>query len=122
MLQVISAIDDMKTFDQEDAQLNLTNGKPRFYIMRLPAKPSGLSFTSITHHKEVTQCLGGLTPHPWCVSPSPSFRMIIKVLQQYSLYHGMDMLVALMASQTSDTAQDAGMLDSCTSGLLDNDT
>lgn len=56
----------MKAFDGEDAQLNLANGTPRFYIMRLPAKPEGLAFTQITHHSKVTQCLGSLTPEDWC--------------------------------------------------------
>lgn len=55
----------MKAFDEEDAQLNLSKGTPRFYIMRLPAKEQGLSFTQITHHKDVTQCLGSLTPDAW---------------------------------------------------------
>lgn len=31
--------------------------------MRLPER--GLSFTRITYHNEVTQCLGGLQSHPW---------------------------------------------------------
>eukprot|EP00892_Ulva_mutabilis_P002211 jgi/Ulvmu1/11991/UM083_0001.1 len=63
--QFVEPIDDMKAFDGDDAQLQLDQGKPRFYIMRLPAKPSGLQFTQITHHKAVTQCLGSLTPAPW---------------------------------------------------------
>lgn len=66
-MQVIEPIDDMKSFGSEDAQLNLSNGTPRLYIMRLPAKAQGLSFTQITHHKNVTQCLGSLTPEDWCV-------------------------------------------------------
>lgn len=64
-VQYIEPIDDMKAFDSEDAQLNLANGTPRLYIMRLPLKPTGLAFTQITHHKEVTQCLGSLTPDDW---------------------------------------------------------
>lgn len=36
--QVIYASKDGKNFDQEDAQLNLQNGIPRFYIMRLQKK------------------------------------------------------------------------------------
>ncbi|GIL79484.1 hypothetical protein Vretimale_18366 [Volvox reticuliferus] len=62
--QIISTSDDGKLFDQEDAQLVLNQGTPRFYIMRLPAR--GLRFHRITYHGKVTQCLGGLTPpHPW---------------------------------------------------------
>jgi hypothetical protein len=70
-LQLIGPTDDMKAFDSEDAQLNLSNGVPRFYIMRLPAK-WGLRFTTITHHKAVTQCLGSLSPpNPWCAQLGP---------------------------------------------------
>ncbi|MCY7274008.1 MAG: Ureidoglycolate hydrolase, partial [Phormidesmis sp. CAN_BIN44] len=32
--QLISASDDGKVFDQQDAQLEIQNGIPRFYIMR----------------------------------------------------------------------------------------
>jgi hypothetical protein len=67
-VQFIGPIDDMKAFDSEDAQLSLQNGTPRFYIMRLPEKPGGLTFSQITHHKAVTQCLGSLTPEDWCAS------------------------------------------------------
>lgn len=66
-VQVIEPIDDMKAFDSQDAQLNLGNGTPRFYIMRLSAKPQALAFTQITHHKQVTQCLGAVTVQDWCV-------------------------------------------------------
>ncbi|GIL52225.1 hypothetical protein Vafri_8149 [Volvox africanus] len=62
--QIVSSSDDGKLFDQEDAQLVLNQGTPRFYIMRLPAR--GLRFHRITYHGKVTQCLGGLTPsYPW---------------------------------------------------------
>ncbi|EFJ45854.1 hypothetical protein VOLCADRAFT_105745 [Volvox carteri f. nagariensis] len=62
--QIISSSEDGKLFDQDDAQLVLNQGTPRFYIMRLPAR--GLRFHRITYHGRVTQCLGGLTPpHSW---------------------------------------------------------
>ncbi|KXZ43895.1 hypothetical protein GPECTOR_78g83 [Gonium pectorale] len=65
--QIISSSPDGKVFDQEDAQLVLNQGTPRFYIMRLPVR--GLRFHRITYHGKVTQCLGGLTPpHPWYVA------------------------------------------------------
>ena len=35
----------------------------RFYIMRL--NTTGTSFSSITYHADVTQCLGGLSSEPW---------------------------------------------------------
>lgn len=38
----------------------------RFYIMDLPRR--GLSFSRITYHADVTQCLGGLNPpQPWYI-------------------------------------------------------
>ncbi len=57
--QLISATDDGKQFDEEDAQLVLDRGQspPRFYIMKLPRR--GLTFDRITFHRDVTQCLGG---------------------------------------------------------------
>ncbi|MFM8009043.1 MAG: Ureidoglycolate hydrolase, partial [Dolichospermum sp.] len=56
--QVIYASKDGKNFDQEDAQLNLQNGIPLFYIMRLQEK--GRKFHHITRHVKCTQCLGSL--------------------------------------------------------------
>ncbi|PSC74878.1 ureidoglycolate hydrolase [Micractinium conductrix] len=51
-------------FDQGDAQLDLSAGQPRFYIMRLPRR--GRRFERITYHARVTQCLGVLQPaSPW---------------------------------------------------------
>ena len=38
-----------------DAELDLSNGTPRFYIMKLPHR--GHSFDRITYHASVTQCL-----------------------------------------------------------------
>ena len=67
--QVIQATEDGKEFDQEDAQLVLDRGTPRFYIMQLPAQ--GLSFTHITYHSQCTQCLGSLQGHPWYIAVAP---------------------------------------------------
>ena len=56
-MQLITATDDGKEFDEQDAQLVLDQGAaPRFYIMRLPRR--GLTFDRITYHASVTQCLG----------------------------------------------------------------
>lgn len=96
LLQVIQPTDDGKAFDMTDAQLELSKGTPRsaaqpgarpgdaccvffslhlhcpylphcrFYIMDLPRR--GLSFSRITYHADVTQCLGGLNPpQPWYI-------------------------------------------------------
>lgn len=64
--QVISASFDGKSFDAEDAWLNLNNGIPRFYIMRLHEK--GRKFGKITRHVECTQCLGSLDGKDWLMA------------------------------------------------------
>ena len=67
--QVISASCDGKSFDAEDAKLNLQNGIPRFYIMRLHEK--GRKFGKITRHVECTQCLGSLDGKDWLMAVAP---------------------------------------------------
>ncbi|MBO1071041.1 MAG: Ureidoglycolate hydrolase, partial [Dolichospermum sp. DEX189] len=64
--QVIYASKDGKNFDQEDGQLNLQNGIPRFYIMRLQKK--GRKFHQITRHIKCTQCLGSLEGKDWLMA------------------------------------------------------
>ena len=67
--QVISASEDGKSFDAEDAQLNLQNGTPRFYIMRLHKR--GRKFNKITRHVQCTQCLGSLEGKDWLIAVAP---------------------------------------------------
>jgi len=67
--QVIFASEDGKAFDSEDAQLNLQNGTPRFYIMRLHQK--GRKFHKITRHVQCTQCLGSLEGKDWLIAVAP---------------------------------------------------
>ncbi len=67
--QVIIATADGKPFDQQDAQLTLDQGVPRFYIMRLTAK--GLAFSHITQHQHCTQCLGSLEGKEWFIAVAP---------------------------------------------------
>ncbi|MBD2005539.1 MULTISPECIES: ureidoglycolate lyase [Cyanophyceae] len=67
--QVISASVDGKNYDTEDAQLNLQNGIPRFYIMRLHNK--GRKFHTITRHTQCTQCLGSLEGKDWLIAVAP---------------------------------------------------
>ncbi|ERT05757.1 ureidoglycolate hydrolase family protein [Lyngbya aestuarii BL J] len=67
--QVISASTDGKTYDETDAQLNLKNGVPRFYIMRLHKR--GRQFNKITRHIECTQCLGSLEGKEWLMAVAP---------------------------------------------------
>jgi ureidoglycolate hydrolase len=67
--QLIAASVDGKIYDAEDAQLNLHNGIPRFYIMRLHHK--GRKFHAITRHIQCTQCLGSLEGKDWLIAVAP---------------------------------------------------
>ena len=67
--QVIFASQDGKSYDADDAQLNLQNGTPRFYIMRLHHK--GRKFHKITRHIQCTQCLGSLEGKDWLIAVAP---------------------------------------------------
>jgi len=68
--QVIFPSQDGKAFDTQDAQLNLQNGTPRFYIMRLTHR--GHKFSKITRHVKCTQCLGSLAGKDWLIAVAPS--------------------------------------------------
>ena len=67
--QLITASPDGKLYDDTDAQLQLNNGIPRFYIMRLDHK--GRKFTKITRHNLCTQCLGALEGKDWYIAVAP---------------------------------------------------
>lgn len=67
--QVIFPSQDDKGFDAEDAQLNLQNGTPRFYIMHLTHR--GRKFHKITRHVQCTQCLGSLAGKDWLLAVAP---------------------------------------------------
>ena len=57
-----------------DAALDLSQGTPRFYIMKLPHR--GDSFDRITYHAAVTQCLAstGVDARPWYIGvAAPTF-------------------------------------------------
>jgi ureidoglycolate lyase len=53
----------------EDASLDLSAGRPRFYAMRLPAR--GLTVTAITRHRRVTQALASVGGHTWFLAVAP---------------------------------------------------
>ena len=67
--QVIGASEDGSPFAGDDAQLVLTPGTPRFYIMRL--LPKGRRFHRITRHQRCTQCLGALGGRSWWLGVCP---------------------------------------------------
>ncbi|KAL3820098.1 hypothetical protein ACJIZ3_006003 [Penstemon smallii] len=61
--QVVEASPDGDEFGPRDAQLDLTRGIPRLYIMHLEDRP--LEFSKITHLASVTQCLGSIGGRVW---------------------------------------------------------
>ncbi len=67
--QFIQATADGKPFDARDAQLDLTQGTPRFYILRL--EPRDRRFHQITRHSRCTQCLGALHGREWFLAVAP---------------------------------------------------
>ena len=67
--QLITASEDGKPFDLTDAQLDLGNGIPRFYIMRL--RKRGRKFHQIVRHIKCTQCLGSLEGKDWFIAVTP---------------------------------------------------
>ena len=68
--QVIFPSPDGVSYGAEDAQLQLQNGTPRFYIMRLQER--GRRFHEITRHRQCTQCLGSLAGKPWLIAVAPA--------------------------------------------------
>ena len=67
--EVITPSTDGSPFGPPDAQLVLTNGTPRLYIMRL--KRRGLAFDRITRHVRVTQCLAAIGGGEWLLAVAP---------------------------------------------------
>ncbi len=67
--QLITPSEDGKMYDDTDAQLNLNNGIPRFYIMRLTER--GRRFHRITRHEQCSQCLGSLEGKEWFLGVAP---------------------------------------------------
>jgi ureidoglycolate hydrolase len=67
--QVILPAEDGVPFGPDDAQLDLAQGTPRFYAMRLRRRDS--VFSRITRHRRVTQCLGAMLGTPWFIAVAP---------------------------------------------------
>ena len=60
---------DGAPFGAADAMLELGQGTPRFYIMRLSARP--LLIKGITRHGRVTQCLASTNGADWFIGLAP---------------------------------------------------
>jgi len=67
--QVITATLDGTPYGPDDAQLELSAGIPRFYLMRLPYQE--LIIRRITRHCRCTQCLGSLLGQEWFLAVAP---------------------------------------------------
>ncbi|MBE9603731.1 ureidoglycolate lyase [Acetobacteraceae bacterium H6797] len=61
--------EDGTPFGAADAALDLGQGQPRLYIMRLTARP--LVAQTITRHRRVTQCLAATDGKPWFICLAP---------------------------------------------------
>lgn len=66
---VIPPTDDGGAFGPHDAALQLGEGIPRFYTMRL--RNRGLEISRITRHRQVTQVLGSAGGLPWLLAVAP---------------------------------------------------
>lgn len=67
--QVIFPTPDGQEYGPMDAQLELSQGIPRFYIMNLTQR--GRQFSQITRHERCTQCLGSLRGAHWLLAVAP---------------------------------------------------
>ena len=83
--QVITPAEDGKSYDIDDAQLNLQNGTPRFYIMQLHHK--GRKFHTITRHNLCTQCLGSLGGKDWFIVVAPPSDVSKPDLDKMAAFH-----------------------------------
>jgi ureidoglycolate hydrolase len=53
-----------------DVSLDLSQGRPRFYLMRLEAR--GVAFDQMARHDRVTRCLGTIDGSPWLIAVAPA--------------------------------------------------
>ncbi len=53
-----------------DVRLDLSQGRPRFYLMRLEGR--GVVFDRMARHDRVTQCLGAVDGVPWLIAVAPA--------------------------------------------------
>jgi ureidoglycolate hydrolase len=53
-----------------DVALDLSYGRPRFYLMRLADR--GTEFDQMARHDRVTQCLGTIDGLPWLIAVAPA--------------------------------------------------
>ncbi len=66
---MIAPTDDGVPFGPGDARLDLSQGTPRFYAMRLAGR--GFTVRRITRHRRVTQVLASAGGRPWRLAVAP---------------------------------------------------
>jgi ureidoglycolate lyase len=66
---ILPAADGAPLPGHEAEGLDLGQGRPRFYIMRLDGR--GLAFRAITRHRKVTQCLASTRGEDWYLGVAP---------------------------------------------------
>ncbi|MBA3921951.1 MAG: ureidoglycolate lyase [Nostocaceae cyanobacterium] len=67
-----------------EARLNLQNGNPRFYIIRVQNR--GRKFHTITRHMQCTQCLGSLEGKEWLIAVCPPNDDTVPVLADIAAF------------------------------------
>ena len=67
--ELLTAQPDGAAFSAAESALDLSQGAPRFYLMRLDHHRS--TFTRITRHHQVTQCLAAVGGAPWWLAVAP---------------------------------------------------
>ncbi|MGA0572890.1 ureidoglycolate lyase [Variovorax sp. VNK109] len=68
---VMAALEDGVPFSTSDAQLELSQGIPRFYVMRIPGR--GMEVRQITRHVHVTQALASVGGYDWVMAVAPPY-------------------------------------------------
>lgn len=63
---VLEIFDDGTPLTPEEATLDLSQGKPRFYLMRVPRRP--FRVRGLTRHRLTTQTLTSLGGRPWILA------------------------------------------------------
>lgn len=66
---LINATEDGVPFGRDDAELELSQGIPRFYIMELGPRPHRV--VQITRHRRVTQVLAAVGGKAWIIVVAP---------------------------------------------------
>ncbi|ALJ22272.1 ureidoglycolate lyase [Microbacterium sp. No. 7] len=67
---VLHSLEDGTPCTPQEASLDLAEGAPRFYLMRLEDKPP--TFTGITRHRRTTQTLLSADAREWIIAVAPA--------------------------------------------------